>query len=129
MGANGSDNSDGLTLTSPESSGEIVVFGTNMWPVECGDSEATTVSSCADARAAELEDNGFDITYQQSKDDWFVVSGSDSQGQGIYERWYLGSGSVNALVVDFPMSERDEFDEITSELSRTLSPGDLSTVH
>lgn len=124
-----SDNGDGLTLTSPEHSGEIVVYGTNMWPLECVDAGAATVSGCADARAAALEDEGLDITYRQTKGDWFVVSGSDSQGQGTYERWYLGLGSANVLVVDFPMSEREEFDEITADLSKSLSPGDLSVGH
>ena len=123
------DNGDGLTMTSPEHSGEILVYGTNVWPVECDDAGATTVSECADARAAALEDEGFGITYQQTKGDWFVVSGSDSQGHGTYERWYLGPGSVNALVVNFPMSERDSFDEITSDLSKSLTPGDLSVSH
>jgi hypothetical protein len=123
------DNGDGLTMTSPEHSGEIVVYGTNVWPLECGDAGETTVSECADARASALEDEGFNITYQQTKDDWFVVSGSDPHGQGTYERWYLGPGSVNVVVVNFPMSERDIFDDITTRLSKSLSPGDLSVPH
>lgn len=121
-----SHNGDGIVLTSPTSAASAFVSGTNTVLPPCSHSD---VEHCQREVIAEREAGGVEITYQESGDNWFVVSGKTSDGQGNYERWYLGDGSSTVLSVDFPMSEVDALDAVVTELSKSLRPGDLTVPH
>lgn len=103
------------------------IYGTNTISPPCTD--PVDVGLCQRETIANLEVQGYTITYEAADDDWFVVSGRTVDRWGTYQRWYPGDGSLTILSFDYPRSEADGLDAVTTELSTSLTPVDLDVAY
>lgn len=65
------------------------------------------------------------ITYQTYKNNWFVLSGY--KGSNIlYLKTYVGRSSINHLYIQFPSSQKNEYDNIVTKISKSFKSGNLN---
>lgn len=65
------------------------------------------------------------ITYQTYKDNWFVLSGY--KGSNIlYLKTYVGRSSINHLYIQFPSSQKSEYDNVVTKISKSFKSGNLN---
>lgn len=66
--------------------------------------------------------------YTASGDDWFVYS-YEMDGQVVYLKEYVGSGSMACMSITYPKSMSAEGDAMVETMEPTLEPGDISVSH
>ena len=69
-----------------------------------------------EARQDVAENSRGTITYERSRDDWFVISGFVA-GRIYYRRTFLSNGVIGTLWIEFPRSMRACFDEAVTMMS------------
>jgi len=68
------------------------------------------------------------ITYQTYKNNWFVLSGYKGSNI-VYLKTYVGRSSINHLYIQFPSSQKNEYDNIVTIISRSFKSGNLNDYH
>ena len=68
------------------------------------------------------------ITYQINKNNWFVLSGYKGSNI-VYLKTYVGRSSVNHLYIQFPSSQKNEYDNIVTNISKSFKSGNLNDSH
>lgn len=111
------ENGDGRTFISSSSHGEIAVWG------------VYNVFEQSLAKAAEFASREHKIAYRRlnKKQNWFVLSWFDDEGQIVYLRQWLSGGTIYALQFTYPPSEQKTFDIIIKDM--TVSFKILSQPH
>lgn len=68
------------------------------------------------------------ITYQRQSKNYFILSGY-KQGQIIYLKTYIGSGSINSLHLIYPSQLKTKYDRLITKISQSFQPGNLEESH
>jgi restriction endonuclease Mrr len=68
------------------------------------------------------------IGYKKLGGTWFVVT-YDTSDVVVYEKMFVGSGSLNAFVLSFPKSQRSKYDPIVTMIEKSFRHGDVRHQH
>lgn len=68
------------------------------------------------------------ITYRAKGRNWFVLSGHKGANI-VYIKTFVGSGSMNHLVFEYPASLSAKYAGIVAKVARSFKPGNLGAVH
>lgn len=112
------DNNDGLKFTSKDGTAELVAYGSNN---VFGDTLETLYRN-------ELNSVPGDIAYQKIEDKWYVVSWVDGD-RIYYTKKFAGPGSENTLIISYPQSQKNAYDEMVTYVSQTFYPGKVNESH
>lgn len=65
------------------------------------------------------------IDYAPVKRSWFVLSGTNPQGEMFYQRvsFTCGGKLINSWAMLYPAAERKSYDRVVEAVARTYSPG------
>ncbi len=75
------------------------------------------------------ESESFDrITYRAKGKNWFVLSGHKGVNIG-YLKAFVGSGSMNHLIIEYPASLRAKYAGLVARVGRSFKPGNLNVAH
>jgi hypothetical protein len=106
-------NNDGRRFISADGRIEMLVYGSH-------NVLDKTLSSLYQ-EYLELENTERNITYQQSGDNWFVVSGYKDYGKEVfYNKVILDHGVIITLEIRYDVELKPRFDSIVTEVSRSL---------
>jgi hypothetical protein len=109
-----SDNNDGLTLTPPDQSARLLVFGTHMFD---GD-----FSTEAKIRMRLAKGDGWQISYSKTTSRGMSFSGV-RQDRIVYVRGVaLCNGGAAFFQMDYPKSAMQRYDAAVMRLVRSLHP-------
>lgn len=112
------NNGDGREFSSPD--------GFNIWVYGSNKSNSSD-QSLDEIYYRELNSHK-DVTYKVKKNNWFVVSGYD--GEIIfYIKKYVGLGSTNTLLLNYPSNLRDKYYDIVTLISKSFKPGQIDTAN
>ena len=64
------------------------------------------------------------ITYENSKENWYVLSGY-SGNNILYYKTFVGPGAINNLRIRYPREEADAYSDYVTRASRSFRPGEL----
>lgn len=112
------DNDDGLRFTSKDGKVELIVYGANN---VFGDTVETLYNK-------DLNSIPGDIAYQRIKDNWYVVSWVDGD-RIYYTKKFTGTESENTLIISYPQSQKNIYDEMVTYVSQTFYPGNVNESH
>jgi len=108
-------NGDGLTFTSPDGEARILIWG--------GLATVTDESFADYAKrlVSYDRDDGWDVSYSASRDDWFAFSGSKAD-RIFYEKVVKAcKGEIaNHLRLEYPAARKKEFDPIVAHVAKSL---------
>lgn len=68
------------------------------------------------------------ITYRAKGKNWFVLSGHKGVNV-VYLRAFVGSGSMNHLIIEYPASLRAKYGGLVAKVARSFRPGNLRVAH
>ena len=101
-----SDNGDGQKFISRNGNATLTAFGANRLERSLQD----------EFRSAQENRN---VTYRVLKNDWFVVSGTES-GKVFYQKTLLRGDAFKTLIIEYDETERARFDSITTRIARSF---------
>lgn len=110
------DNGDGIKLKNGKGF-SITAYGSNNVLTATLMDEANSHSSTMDK-----------VTYRAKGKNWYVVSGLKGS-QVIYIKGFVGVGSTNTLMLEYPKKDEKAYDLLVTKLSRGFRPGDLDNAH
>lgn len=110
-----SQNGDGVTLSGKNITASV--YGSN-----------NVFHKSLDELYADALKSYPNVEYKVKKTNCYVVSGTDN-GTIYYVREYVGSQSINTLIIRYPASMEKSFDKTVTTLSNSLAPGNLSEAH
>ncbi|MCT8977875.1 hypothetical protein N4T77_14845 [Clostridium sp. CX1] len=110
-------NGDGIRLSTPDGSTELVVSGIN------NVLNYTSVSLYNEL----LEEIG-SVSYKQHQDNWFVVSWVEGD-RIVYEKCVVGNGSINSFIFKYPVSKKDYYDSVVSHLNSSFNTPGINDYH
>jgi len=107
-----SSNGDGIVLYGDNIT--VSAYGSNnVFHKDLNESYESTLKSYPDA------------TYHVKKSNFYVISGIN--GDNIYYvKEYVGSESINTMIIEYPKSKKKEFDAVVTTVANSFKPGDLS---
>jgi hypothetical protein len=112
------DNNDGQKFTSKDGTAELIVYGSNN---VFGDTVEALYNN-------ELNSVPGDVAYKKIKDNWYVVSWVDGN-RIYYTKKFAGPGAENTLIISYPQSQKNAYDEIVTYVSQTFYPGNVNEPH
>ncbi len=65
------------------------------------------------------------VTYQATGRNWYVLSGTKGD-KIVYEKTYLGKGSLNTLSISYPVKLKAKYNKIVTTISASFKPGNLA---
>lgn len=68
------------------------------------------------------------ITYRATGKNWFVLSGHKGVNI-VYLKTFVGSGSMNHLIIEYPASLSAKYAELVTKVARSFRPGNLNVAH
>jgi hypothetical protein len=68
------------------------------------------------------------IGYKKLGGTWFVVT-YDTSDVVVYEKMFVGSGSLNSFVLTFPKSQRSKYEPIVTTIEKSFRHGDVKNRH
>ncbi|MEB4589766.1 hypothetical protein VSS37_02115 [Candidatus Thiothrix sp. Deng01] len=75
------------------------------------------------------QEKDFDtVTYRKRKDDWYALSGY-KDGNILYVKSWVGSGSINTLHLRYPTAKKSDYDAAVNHIVQSFRPGDLEEAH
>lgn len=110
------DNGDGIKLKNGKGF-SITAYGSNNVLTATLMDEENSHSSTMDK-----------VTYRAKGKNWYVVSGLKGS-QVIYIKGFVGVGSINTLLLEYPKKDEKAYDLLVTKLSSGFRPGDLDKAH
>jgi|GEM_PF-586254 len=114
----GPENGDGRVFEAPDQSGKITVYGSNNLANDTAES----------LLASQIRDCPGKIAYKARGKNWLVLSWSEGS-QITYQKTWVGSGSLNAMLVVYPKSQLKPLHPVVARLESTFKAGDLEKAH
>lgn len=114
-------NGDGLKFFSPDGLETITAYGSN-------DSAVFEFKNVKDAMEFEMKNIDANISYKHMSKNWFVLS-YKKYNKIYYSKTYVGKGSTNTLLIEYPESLKEKYDKLIPELIKGFRPGDLDSCH
>lgn len=112
------DNGDGLKFTSPDDKAELVAYGSNN----------VFEKSVQQLYEDDLKEAGKDVSYHTIQKNWYVIS--YVHGDIImYQKTFVGSGSINSFQLKYPVTQKDAYNEIVNHIGKSFKSGDIGTGH
>jgi serine/threonine-protein kinase len=81
-----------------------------------------------DAEIQSQEQHFDTLTYKVKKQNWYVLSGYVGS-YIVYQKAYVGPGSINHLYIRYPAALKDDYSAIVTRTSRSFKPGDTKVSH
>ena len=88
-----------------------------VWASQASETLNETLESKFDR---ELSDPNREVTYQVSRDDWFVVSGYE-EGQIFYQKTFVRGGLEYTFLLTYLPEVRGTFDKVVSMVAESFS--------
>ena len=63
------------------------------------------------------------VTYADQKDNWFVVSGTNSEGKILYRKTILHDDVEYTVSVTYPKDKKQQYDEIVKKVAESFHVG------
>lgn len=101
-------NNDGLIFTSPDSSAKLTVYGSNnvfFW----------TIEQAYENVLKEVKNPSYHVL----RESWFVVSWAEN-GKIYYRQTFLGEGSENTFIFEYPKAEAEYYDSMVSHIQASF---------
>jgi len=81
------------------------------------------------AAAMQKQMEGFgEVTYKARGKNWFVLSGYNGS-KILYEKTYIGKGSIHGLYLEYPATAKTKYDDIVTRIARSFKPGNVEEFH
>ncbi|EPZ41811.1 MULTISPECIES: hypothetical protein [Alicyclobacillus] len=103
---------DGQSWNSPDNAMQVRAYG--QYNVN-NDTVKSTLASLTTGKQA---------TYQQTNQNWGVVSGTDGN-QIFYDKVYVGATSVYILTMEYPASDKSQYASVVTNIANSFQPGSL----
>jgi hypothetical protein len=68
------------------------------------------------------------VTYRAKGKNWYVLSGLKGS-KVVYIKGFVGDGSINTMLLEYPKNDERAYDALVTQLSRGFRPGNLRTAH
>lgn len=110
------DNGDGIKLKNGKGF-SITAYGSN-------NVLTTTLLDEVNSQSKTMDK----VTYRAKGKNWYVLSGQKGS-EVIYIKGFVGVGSINTMILEYPKKDEKAYDLLVTQLSRGFRPGDLHTAH
>jgi hypothetical protein len=80
--------------------------------------------STLDSEMSDSERDLDKVSFRTRGDNWFVLSGYKGN-HAVYERTFVGTGSINHLHIEFPAALKKRYQPLVDTISASLTPGPL----
>lgn len=107
-------NGDGAKFTLPDGSAELSVWG--------GHSAGWTLEEYYLQQRQSVRDNGGEIGYHSTGNDWFVVTWRQD-GKIYYQKVFVTDQYHNGFMISYPEAQKEDYDVIVTNIERTFIPG------
>lgn len=110
-------NNDGLIFTSPDSSAKLTVYGSNnvfFW----------TIEQAYEIVLKEVKNPSYHVL----KESFFVVSWVENE-KIYYRQTFLGEGSKNTFIFEYPKAEAEYYDSMVSHIQASFISGGTDWSH
>ncbi|ANE50573.1 hypothetical protein [Flavisolibacter tropicus] len=112
------DNDDGMIFLSADKKTEVRAFGS-----------LATEPFNELSQELEMAIDNKNVTYKTVKKDWFIISGTDKNGNIFYRKTvkkkinYMGTGETEVfqtLMITYPTSQKDVYSSFCSTIAKSL---------
>lgn len=107
-------NSDGARFALPDGTAELSVWG--------GHTVGWTLEKYFLRKQQDVQSMGGEIGYCSKGDEWFVVTWK-RDGKIYYQKGFVTDKYQNGFIISYSEAQKDEYDEIVSNIERTFIPG------
>lgn len=107
-----SDNGDGIVLYGDDI--VVSVYGGN-----------NTFSESLDEVYNNAVETSPGVSYKTKKSNFYVISGIN-EDKIYYTKEYVGIGSTNTLLIEYPSSKKKQFDSVVTQLANSFKPGNIN---
>ncbi|MPN08830.1 hypothetical protein SDC9_156116 [bioreactor metagenome] len=96
---------------------KLTVYGNN-----------NAVEHSVDTVYNEVLEKAINVSYKQQSGNWYAVSWIQND-KIIYQKGIVGKGSINTLIFQYPISEKDVYDEFLQKLDSYFQTPKVDEAH
>lgn len=112
------ENGDGQAFQTADKEARLTVYGSN-------NIDEQTLAIALASKESGCPGRVID---RAQGENWYALSWVDS-GRVSYLKCYVGRGSQNSMLIEYPASQKERFRPIVKKLAASFRPGDLSQSH
>ena len=114
-----SDNGDGARISDGQGA-TVSYWGSNYSEISADERMASALQQYP----------GSTLSVKRSNETSLVLSGIDSSGEKVfYYREWIGTGSMNAMLWEYPVARKKGIDPFVSDAAHGFRPGELELSH